>query len=96
MKRGGPLRRTPLRPKSRPNPIPVESRLEVRRRSGGWCEVTHPGCTGRAEHVHHVLPRSGGGHNHPDNLLDVCGAGHRYIHDHPRWAYDYGYLAHRP
>jgi hypothetical protein len=95
VKRGGPLRRTPLRSKPPPNPISVEARHRVRRRSSGWCEVQHPGCTGRAEHVHHVLPRSAGGANHPDNLLDVCGAGHRYIHANPAWAYDHGYLSHR-
>lgn len=95
MKRSGPLRRTPLRRTPPPNPIPAATRALIGRRSGGRCEAEHPGCTGHADHVHHVLARSAGGTNDPANLLHVCGAGHRYIHGNSLWAYEAGYLRRR-
>lgn len=64
-------------------------------RSGGQCEIPHPRCTGRATEMHHKLMRSAGGKHTPENLLDLCTTGHRYIHAHPGWAYEQGYLTRR-
>lgn len=42
------------------------------------------GCQGRSVDVHERTPRSAGGSLFdPDNLLAVCRACHRWIHEHP-------------
>lgn len=93
VKRSNPLRRlTPLR-----NVTPPRSRRRKRdhadRPLATWCEIAVPGvCTGRAEHRHHVLLRSAGGTGGP--CLDCCAADHRYVHEHPEWAYANGFLMH--
>jgi hypothetical protein len=49
---------------------------------------------------HHRRPRSHkfAGLHEASNLIDVCGSGtqgcHGYIHAHPSWAYEHGYLVH--
>ncbi|MBU2502534.1 HNH endonuclease, partial [bacterium] len=49
-------------------------------RDGHRCQG--PGCTNtRFLEVHHVLPRARGGTNRPDNLITLCSACHRHIHD---------------
>lgn len=75
--------------------IPPEVRDEVRARSGGHCEVKHPGCTGTAAHMHHRLPRSGGGEHTAENLLHLCPTGHGYVHTHPALAYEHRWLIRR-
>lgn len=71
------------------------ARVLVHARSQGWCEARLPGCTGRATHVHHVLPRSAGGTHDLVNLLDLCGSDHRWVHLHPVEARKLGLLASR-
>ena len=52
---------------------------KVRERDGGECQV--PGCSRRATHAHHVLFRSRGGGDEPENQLGLCGFHHlRCIH----------------
>lgn len=62
-------------------------------RCKGRCEARTPDCTGRAEHRHHALrrPHTGGRH-HLEDLLYVCNACHRRIHDNPAEAYERGWL----
>lgn len=46
---------------------------------------------------HHRKPRSHASKaekHQTYNLIDVCEKCHRYIHAHPTWAYDMGYLVH--
>jgi 5-methylcytosine-specific restriction endonuclease McrA len=46
-----------------------------------WCQWRIYGvCTGRAEHRHHIIPRSQGGADEAGNTADVCGACHTYAH----------------
>lgn len=49
------------------------------------------GCHG-ALVVHHIKRRSQGGGNEEDNLLCLCDAHHRYVHDHPEWSRSLGLL----
>lgn len=71
----------------------------VLERSGGVCEVRLPGCLGRARNTHHVLPRSAGGTDDPENLLALCGSGttgcHGWLHAHPEEARKMGILRSR-
>ncbi len=43
-------------------------------RDGGHCQV--PGCSRAALHAHHVLYRSSGGRDEPENLVGICAAHH--------------------
>ena len=68
-------------------------RAEVEGRAGSLCEAGVPGvCQIRGHHAHHVLMRSQGGPDEPHNLLWLCGACHRYVHDHPAESYEKGWL----
>ena len=88
------VRRTPLR--SRPEPSHLrDAKQAVRERSGGQCEAGTPACTGRAVHVHHVLPRSAGGKHSTANLLHCCRECHDFIHAHPALSYRLGWLKRR-
>ena len=43
--------------------------------------------------VHHILPRSRGGQDEPDNWLVVCAwRCHRWIHENPKKAREGGWL----
>ena len=46
----------------------------VRERDLGCCQV--PGCSRRAVHAHHVVPRSRGGSDDPSNLVALCACHH--------------------
>ncbi|MBK9181447.1 MAG: HNH endonuclease [Acidimicrobiales bacterium] len=74
-----------------------KARRAVLDRSGGACEarIARAACTGRADHVHHVLPRSAGGGDTPEGLLAVCRRCHDWIHAHPAWARQVGLLRSR-
>lgn len=60
--------------------VPPSKRRKVLARDGHRCSM--PGC-GRTRflEVHHRVPRSRGGSNHVDNLLTLCSACHRLIHE---------------
>ncbi len=52
---------------------------KVRERDLGRCQT--PGCSRRAVHSHHVVPRSRGGSDDPENLVALCACHHlRGIH----------------
>jgi len=66
------------------------------RRARDRCELsghalTLPACSGPM-HRHHRLRRSQGGTHELSNLLYVCDAHHRWIHDHPRASEGQGWL----
>jgi len=60
--------------------IPAAIRRLVDDRDGGRCRV--PGCRHSVfKEPHHIVLRSEGGTHHPDNLVTVCSAHHRAIHN---------------
>ncbi|MGD9546757.1 MAG: HNH endonuclease [Candidatus Krumholzibacteriia bacterium] len=60
--------------------IPPRVRRRVLARDGHRCQG--PGCRNtRFLEVHHVLPRARGGTNRPDNLITLCSACHRHVHE---------------
>ena len=60
--------------------IPPAVRRAVLRRDGGRCQV--PGCRhATVVDVHHLELRSEGGGNDADNLITLCSAHHRAVHD---------------
>lgn len=74
----------------------LAQRPKVRERSGGVCEAqVAPTCSGRASHVHHILPRGQGGTNDLANLLDTCPFCHMSIHANPASSYERGFLLRR-
>lgn len=64
-------------------------------RAGGACQAARPGCAGRGHQAHHLLPRSGGGADHLDNLAWLCEPCHTWVHAHPGIAYRLGLLRRR-
>ena len=85
------------RPISRPTGDSAElkaSKVIVRSRSRGFCEITHLGCTGRIDQVHHKRRRSQGGDDTPENLLGVCAKAHELIHANPELSFERGWLLH--
>jgi hypothetical protein len=88
-------RRSPIKKKVNRNGPPLSVRDKVHARSGGRCEIAHPGCTGKATQIHHRLMRSQGGRHAVTNLLDLCAVGHRYVHDNPALSYERGWLLRR-
>ena len=60
--------------------IPPARRREVLARDGYRCRAS--GCeSAHFLDVHHVIPRERGGTNEPDNLITLCAACHRLIHE---------------
>jgi len=72
--------------------MPRQSVDDVAERAASCCEATTPVCTYRPEQIHHRRMRSQGGGDEPANLLYVCAACHRFIHDHPAESYERGWL----
>jgi len=48
----------------------------VRARDRHFCQV--PGCSRAAVHAHHIIPRSQGGSDDPENLISLCAAHHLF------------------
>lgn len=69
-----------------------EARITVYKRSMGFCEARWDGCTGVANHAHHMKRRSQGGLDEPSNLLAVCAHCHDQIHRNPEIAFSKGHL----
>jgi 5-methylcytosine-specific restriction endonuclease McrA len=89
------MRRSPSRgrPPGTKSKIPTTVRDAVTRRSGGKCEAAViANCRRKGGHLHHKLMRSQGGKHTEGNLVDVCEPCHMYIHAHPNWAYENGWL----
>jgi 5-methylcytosine-specific restriction endonuclease McrA len=58
----------------------------VDRRDRGYCRAcqqatTHDGPVARARHHHHLVYRSRGGAHTVENIITLCGACHRALHD---------------
>lgn len=69
------------------------ARPRVHARDAYRCRLgLSPDCTGRAEDLHHVLPRSRGGWDEDENLLSACHACHMYAHNHPQIAREVGFI----
>jgi hypothetical protein len=83
------VKRSPLR--SRPKPTNPSVVRELRKRSGGMCEICH---SSEAVHAHHKLMRSHGGKDTLENLLHVCAWCHHAAHSKPELAYEQGWLKH--
>lgn len=64
--------------------MPEDVRLRVLQRDHEQCQALVRGyehhCAGRL-HVHHVVLRSQGGRDHPDDLITVCASAHHQIHN---------------
>jgi 5-methylcytosine-specific restriction endonuclease McrA len=97
MERSGPLARKPMKRRRAPDSqIPQAVRDAVERRSGGKCEIEHPGCTVKATEMHHRLSRSAGGGHQAVNILNLCRVAHHdWVHGQPRLAYQHGWLVRR-
>lgn len=82
MKRGKPLKRTPMRAKPRRGgAMPAAVYEAVMRRSGYRCEAAIAGvCTGAAAEWHHRQPRDRY-NDVPSNGVAICSACHRHITD---------------
>lgn len=74
-----------------------KAKRDVRKRSGGDCEIRSPWCLGRATNASHRRHEGQGGLWQAVNILDSCGWGnttgcHGYLHQHPREARDNGWI----
>lgn len=81
----------PKRLSSRPRPVDPRAARETYERDGYRC--TWCGEPGGALDPHHVIRRSQGGKDVPENLRSVHRRCHRYIHEHPAEAKERGFLA---
>lgn len=68
---------------SRRETIPPSIRREVLERDEHTC--ANVPCPNEATHVHHIVPVSRGGSNHPDNLISLCKECHRKVHSRSNW-----------
>lgn len=59
-----------------------------------WCEIcVKEGWKLRpALDWHHVLPKGRGGKQNQEEMMAVSRFAHSYIHNHPSWAEEHGYL----
>lgn len=92
-------RTTPLKAGRRSRGVQKAIYAEVILRDGGCVAATlvrGVQCAGRID-PHHVLRRSHGGPDTPENLVCLCRAHHSWVHDHPaqsvalgllRWSWD--------
>jgi hypothetical protein len=92
MKRGGPLKRSPMKRKTpgSKSDFPQSVRDELRRRTGGRCQF--PNCAREWSHAHHILPRRQGGMGTLDNALGLCLDHHAYVHANPAESYENDWL----
>lgn len=60
------------------------------------CEAQVSGvCRIYGAHAHHILRRSQGGADTPENLAWLCAPCHEWTHQHPEWAKGVGLLRSR-
>jgi 5-methylcytosine-specific restriction endonuclease McrA len=94
-RRRRPIAREGVRGRARRRVWAVITRLAIEA-AGGACQMAVPGvCTRRAVTGHHRLPRARGGPDTIDNCVACCHACHRYVTDHPSWAYERGFTLRR-
>lgn len=76
--------------------VPTKIKRWVRERDGYRCVARiETVCTGRADHVHHIVRKSQGGDNTMGNLISLCLACHQHIHANVAWARSHGYIRSR-
>ena len=62
-------------------PIPANLLHEVNLRDAGRCQFKNCGASHWTE-IHHIRPLSMGGDNALENLMTVCSAHHKFMHDY--------------
>ncbi len=73
----------------------VKARQAVFDRAGGNCEARFAlRCRGMGGQAHHVLRRSQGGRDIPEDMIWVCSTCHDAIHANPVEAFEKGLLRH--
>lgn len=88
----GPVKRKPKR-----GTVPMTVKRWVKERDGHRCVARIEGvCTGKPDHVHHVIRRGQGGDAGMGNLITLCFECHEHIHRHVEWARSHGYIRSRP
>lgn len=83
------------RPKRRTRTASTVDRAAVIARDGGCVgarAIPETRCAG-ALHLHHVIRRSQGGPDTPENLVTLCAVCHDWVHGHPAQARLRGLLA---
>lgn len=90
------MKRTPIRSMSAKRRAKLgayrKARLFVEARCHGRCEARLVGCDGTGDQAHHVLRRSQGGPDTPENLLWCCSTCHQNIHANPERSFAMGLL----
>ena len=85
---GGVPRMAAPAPKRRPKPaVPAAVRAALIERSGGWCEIARPGCTGAGVDPSHRITQKAGGrhgeakqrHDRLSNVMWACRACHTWV-----------------
>lgn len=82
-------------PKRRTRKGATVDRAAIIARDGGCLGarvIPETRCAG-AIHLHHVLRRSQGGPDTPENLVALCAVCHGWVHEHPALARERGLLA---
>lgn len=96
--RGGGLARTRIRRRRWQPAVPVDTSAGLAARSGNWCEITRPGCLGKASDPSHRITQKTGGrhgeakveHDRLSNVMHACRVCHNWIGAHPAGAGDMG------
>jgi len=76
-------------------PLPQRVRDQVQERDGLRCVRCGMSLVIQPRHVHHRLPRSGGGEHVLSNLILLCAKCHATVHNSPRQAREDGYIVSR-
>jgi 5-methylcytosine-specific restriction endonuclease McrA len=71
---------------SKRTPIPAKVAHAVRLRDHGKCRFCG---SDRYLELHHIVPVSQGGENTVENLITVCSAHHKFIHENPQLTRDW-------
>jgi hypothetical protein len=100
LKRGGPLKRTPLARVSAKKRVAdadyARVRKEVLDACRHICQMRIAGvCMVRATTTHHRLHRSAGGKHEADNLIGCCIFCHEYVEKNPSFAVERGWTVQR-
>lgn len=93
---GGPRRHQGLRQRSRKQArrdrVFQAAKLLVLERDGYECRMCHGLYSRYAFDVHHLLMRSQGGTDEPENLVTLCRECHTQVHEFPELSYKLGWL----
>jgi hypothetical protein len=92
VKRGAPLRRTPMRSRRRRPPLSPVLRREVWERDEGLCQRCAGGVSLESCECHHRKLRSQGGQDTAQNLITLCSPCHGSVHDQPTRSQRQGFI----